>query len=119
MKSKIILPLLALVLCLTAATAMAGEIKDRMIQRKPAIDALLAQGVIGENNIGLLEYRGAEQEITIVNDENRDRFAIYKTISEYVKASITVVGQRRAMKISEMAPPGTWLQSPEGSWYRK
>lgn len=119
MKNRLFLPLIALVLCLAASTALAGGIKDRMIQRKPAIDALLAKGTVGENNIGLLEYRVTELSLTVVSDENNDRFTVYKAIAQKTGTDQLVVGQRRAAKIAEMAPAGTWLQSPEGKWYRK
>lgn len=119
MKNRLFPLILALILCLAGTSALAGGIKDRMVQRKPAIDALLAKGVIGENNIGLLEYRGAEQNLAVVREENQDRFAVYEAIARKTGADKIVVGQRRAAMIASQAPSGTWLQSPEGSWYQK
>ena len=119
MKNRLFPLLLTLILCLAATTALAGGIKERMIERKPAIDALLTQGTIGENNIGLLEYRVTEQNLTVVSEENKDRFTVYKAIAQKTGTDQLVVGQRRAARIAEMAPAGTWLQSPEGNWYQK
>ncbi len=119
MKNRLILPIVALALCLVASVALAGGIKDRMVQRKPAIDTLLAQGVIGENNIGLLEYRGADKGLPVVKEENSDRFTVYKAIAQKTGTDQLVVGQRRAAQIASQASPGTWLQRPEGTWYQK
>jgi hypothetical protein len=119
MKNRLFPTLIALVLCLAATAALAGGIKERMIERKPAVDALLAQGVIGENNIGLLEYRGAKQDLAVVSEENKDRFTVYEAIARKTGTDKIVVGQRRAAQIAQMAPAGTWLQRPEGTWYQK
>ncbi len=114
-----IISILTLVICLIGTVAIAGGIKERMKERVPAINALKVQGVIGENNIGLLEYRGAEQGIGVVHDENRDRATVYKAIAKKAGTTMNVVGQRRAVKIAEQAPAGTWLQSVDGRWYQK
>lgn len=117
---KHIIAIFTLVICLFATTAMAQGIKERMIQRKPTIDALLAQGVIGENNLGLIEYRGAEQNIAVVKEENQDRLTVYKAIAKKTGTTFTIVGQRRAVQIAQQAPPGTWIQDGGTSrWYKK
>ncbi|MDC0336399.1 YdbL family protein [Pseudodesulfovibrio sp.] len=116
---KYIFGLVLLIFCLTTATAMADGIKERMIQRKPAIDALLAEGTLGENNIGLLEYRGNDLGLPEVTAENEDRLTVYKAIARKTGTTITVVGQRRAAMIAQQAPPGTWLQDTGGQWYKK
>lgn len=118
LNKKYLFTIIALVACLLATTALAGGIKDRMIQRKPAVDALLAQGAAGENNIGLLEARTG-QGADVINAENADRSKVYSAIGQKTGASPTVVGQRRATKIAQQAPAGTWLQNPNGQWYQK
>ena len=120
MKAKTALcTLLTLLLCLSAVAASAQDIKARMIARVPEIDALLAQGAVGENNVGLLEYRGSAAGIPVVDAENSDRRTIYQAIARKNGTTMVVVGGRRAVRLHQHAPPGTWLQSPEGRWYRK
>jgi len=116
---KSIIAIITLVICLMGTVAMAGGIKDRMKERKPAIDALLSDGTIGENNIGLLEYRGAELGLDVVRAENQDRNKVYMAIAKKAGTTLDVVGQRRAVRIAQTAPPGTWIQGDNGKWYQK
>ncbi len=116
---KYIFALLVLTICLMTTSALAGGVKERMIQRKPAIDAMLANGTLGENNIGLLEYRGKELGLPEVKAENNDRLAVYKAIGKKTGTTFSVVGQRRAAKIAKQSPPGTWLQDGHSKWYQK
>ena len=100
--------------------ANAQDIKDRMRDRLPEVQALKAKGNIGENNQGYLEVRsgnGAAQQI--VAAENKDRQAVYQAIAKQAKTTVQVVGQRRAMQIAEKADAGEWLQDPSGKWYQK
>lgn len=119
MKSRYILAVVAaLVLCL-ASVAAADSIKDRMAARLPEIISLKAAGQIGENNVGLLEYRGGGAAVPVVEDENHDRKLVYEAIAKKAGTTPTLVGQRRAAQIAQQAPAGTWLQSPGGQWYQK
>jgi uncharacterized protein len=105
---------------LMSTLAQADNEKNRMIKRLPVINQLKAQGLIGENKIGLLEYRGANQpNPDVINAENADRMAVYSQIAKKQKASAQQVGARRAIQIAGKAKPGTWLQKPDGSWYQK
>ena len=117
-KTRLIL-ILTLVLGLTASVALAGSMKDRFIARKPAVAALLADGTVGENNQGFLEFRGAKKQADVVAAENQDRATVYAAIAKKTGTTPDLVGQRRAAKIAETADPGTWLQKPEGTWYKK
>lgn len=119
MNKKHLITLVTIVACLFGTIAMAGGIKDRMIQRKPVIDSLLAQGVIGENTQGLLEFRAAPQQADVVNAENADRTTVYNAIAQKTGTTPAVVGQRRAAKIAGKAPAGTWLQNASGQWHQK
>lgn len=66
-------------LCLLTVTAFAetaADIRHRMEQRLPQIDAFKAREILGENNRGLLEERKPGSG-SVVSDENRDREAVY------------------------------------------
>ena len=103
--------------------AESQELKNRMQQRKPALDAMKAKGTIGENNLGYLEFKVSEipaaDDATMVTAENSDRKTIYAEIAARVNTSIEEVGKRRALQIAALAEPGTWLQDTAGNWYRK
>lgn len=110
----------AAALLLTGLTAPAASIKDRMLERIPAINALKDKGAIGENNKGYLEYRSADKpEQQLVNDENSDRKAVYQSIAQQQKVDVVLVGQRRAKQIADIGQKGHWFQKPDGAWYQK
>jgi len=115
----LLLATFSFILSLTSSIE-AASIKDRMAARIPAINSLKDQGVIGENNKGFLEYRtGAKPQQQLVNDENKDRAAVYEAIARQEGVSAVLVGQRRAKMIAEIGKPGQWFQKPDGSWYKK
>ena len=71
-----IISLLLSVILITGASAFAGseKIKARMKERLPVIKVLKAEGVIGENNIGYLEFIGNNKtKEDVINAENSDR----------------------------------------------
>jgi uncharacterized protein YdbL (DUF1318 family) len=100
--------------------AQADGIKDRMKARLPVITELKAQGLIGENNQGFLEFRGGQKpDADVIQAENKDRAAVYKAIAERQKTSPEFVGQARAAQIAEKEPSGFWIQEPDGKWKKK
>ncbi len=108
----------ATLFCLTA-TAGAGGIKERMAARIPALTSLKNSGVIGENNKGLLEFRGAAVKAELITAENADRQQVYAIIAQKQGVSPALVGQRRAAQIAGQGVKGQWFQRPDGSWYQK
>jgi len=110
-----LLAVLAVTLC--AQGAFAEGIKDRMKSRLPVINALKAQGVVGENNKGFLEYRGGKKPSQdVIQAENQDRLEVYKAIAARQKTTPEFVGKARAAQIAEKESGGVWVQSPDGSW---
>lgn len=116
-KTPLIL-IITLAVCLMASVALAGSLKDRMIARRPAVAALLADGTVGENNQGLLEFKGPKKQADVVAAENKDRVTVYQAIAQKTGATPDIVAQRRAAQIAASAAPGTWLQKSNGSWYQ-
>ncbi len=123
MKRKMLMGIISLALfCAFIFSAMAfgQDIKARIKARRPIILALKAEGIIGENSAGYLEFRGSNKKNeAAVKAENSDRRIVYKKIGEQTGATAEVVGQRRAQKIAELAKPGEWLQNASGKWYKK
>ena len=112
---------LALAIVLAAPAAQAGSVKERMAERAPEILKLKSKGVIGENNQGFLEVRGAGggQAASLIKAENQDRRMVYKAIAAKTGGNVEQVGRRAAAKRAEVAGAGEWLQKPGGAWYKK
>ena len=125
MKTKIFITIISLILSITlitGASAFAGseKIKARMKNRLPVIRALKAEGIIGENNKGYLEFiSGNKAEADVVNAENSDRREVYNDIAKQQGTTVDLVGKRRAIQIAKRAIPGQWLQDESGKWYQK
>jgi uncharacterized protein len=98
-----------------------GAIQERMKGRIAQVDALKVAGVVGENNKGFLEQRGALQpdQTAVLNAENTDRRALYAILAGRLGLSVTVVGEQRATNLRERSAAGVWLQGADGAWYKK
>jgi len=101
--------------------AGANDIKARMQERLPTIVTLKAEGLIGENNKGYLEFvpGAAMKNDSVVSSENQDRQAVYSAIAKQQGTTPQLVGERRAIQIGEIASSGEWLQDSSGKWYKK
>ena len=98
----------------------AASIKERMLARIPAINALKDKGAVGENNKGFLEFRTSDKsEQKLVAEENKDRKSVYGAIAKKQQVDITLVGQRRAKQIAAKGSKGHWFQKADGTWYKK
>jgi uncharacterized protein YdbL (DUF1318 family) len=106
---------------LVAASQDAGALRQRMDQRLPAIDSMKAKQIVGENNRGLLEVRGAAstEQQQLITAENNDRAAVYSLLAKQTGASADDVGRARAKKIAAGSAPGVWLQDESGKWFKK
>jgi len=123
MKRKVLMGIISIAFSsgfIFSAMAFGQDIKARIKARRPIILELKAAGIIGENSAGYLEFRGSKKKNEdVVKAENSDRKIVYKKIGEKTGTTAEVVGQRRALKIAELAKPGDWLQNASGKWYKK
>lgn len=101
--------------------AGASDIKARMQERLPTIVQMKADGIIGENNQGFLEFvpGAAKKNESVVSAENNDRQVVYNAIAKQQNTTAELVGQRRAIQIAENASSGEWLEDESGKWYKK
>ena len=110
MKQRTLTKILALVLIGTfvcGVAAFAEDIKARMKNRLPVIKELKAQGIVGEDNKGLLQFVGGKQsQPDVVAAENKDRTAVYTAIAKQQGTTPELVGQRRALQIAKRANKG-------------
>ena len=98
----------------------ADSIKARMKDRLPEIAELKAQGIVGENMLGYLEFvTDKKVKEDVVTAENKDRKIVYEAIAKQQETSAELVGKRRALQISEKADPGDWVQDASGKWMQK
>lgn len=128
MKTRIILFCLAFAACglLQAQAPDLRVIRDQMVERLPQIEKLWADGVIGENNRGLVSwsFAGASREPTeaekrLLEAENRDRQAVYEEFARRNNTTVEKIGEQRAIQYARRAESGLWLQDADGRWYRK
>ncbi len=112
--------LISVLLFSSVAGAAANSIKERMAARLPEIVALKDKGIIGEDNLGYLQFVGADKEkASLVEAENNDRRQVYQAIAKQQGTTADLVGRRRAQQIMDIAQPGQWLQDANGRWYKK
>lgn len=99
----------------------AADIRRRMEQRLGAIDSLKAQGTVGENNRGFLEVPPGAQGSpgSVLDEENRDRGAVYALIAKETGATADAVGRARARQIASGSRAGVWIQDESGAWKKK
>ncbi len=123
MKQRLLTKILAWVLIGTFAAgiaAFADDIKARMKDRLPAINALKSQGIVGENNEGYLQFVGDNKaKADIVAAENKDRQTVYEAIAKQQGTTAELVGKRRALQIAKKAAGGEWVQDTAGNWIKK
>ena len=111
---------IVLFVLVSVANAFAEGVKARMQARLPAIVALKAEGIIGEDNKGFVAFVGsARKNVDIVAGENEDRRQVYAAIARQQGTTIERVGELRARQIAEKASPGEWLQNEKGAWIQK
>lgn len=119
---RTLLSLVATVMLVASATAQtSAELKQRMKERKPAIDEMKQVLVVGENNQAYLTMlkTTSEEQALLVKEENSDRKVVYTLLAKQVGATIETVQLRRAAKLRELATPGTMIQTEEGEWIAK
>jgi len=123
MKKNILMGIISLALVfgfVFSGMAFGQDLKARIKARQPIILALKSEGIIGENYAGYLEFRGSQKkQEDVVKAENNDRRKVYTAIGKKTGTTAEVVGQRRALKIAELAKPGDLLQNASGTWYNK
>ena len=95
-----------------------SAVKAQMEQRLPQVDALKAQGVVGENNRGFLEVRGGDAG-AVVAAENKDRENDYAAVAQKTGSTADQVGKKRAAKIAQNSRAGVWVQDEAGNWKKK
>ena len=121
MKTQLIRSLVIVVLfsfAVPMTQAQDADLKQRLEQRLPTMDALRQRQIVGENNRGFLEVRGqaTTEETQLVEAENRDRAEVYAIIARRSETTVDTVGRTRAKKIAASSVTGALVQDAEGNW---
>jgi uncharacterized protein YdbL (DUF1318 family) len=111
----------ALLLPIAGRSEDLNAVKSRIHQRHSQVEALKAQGAVGENNRGFLEARGAlvAQAASVVSDENKDREVVYAALAQQTSTTPSQVAKARARQLAQRARPGEWIQDEAGDWKQK
>jgi len=113
-------PCLMLFLLLSSPCVLADAVKDRMIQRLPAIADLKTKGIIGEDNRGYLGFvAGSRVMEEVIAAENSDRRAVYEIFAKQQNTSLDVVESVQGARKAEKANPGEFYQNRDGQWVKK
>ncbi len=114
------IPLLMLFFLLLSPCALADAIKDRMMQRLPAIADLKTKGIIGEDNRGYIGYvTGNRVMEDVIAAENVDRKTVYEIFAKQQNTGLDVVETVQGARKAEKANPGEFYQNREGQWVKK
>lgn len=96
---------------------------DKRKARYSALQALKAEGVIGEDAEGFVTaLKANDQATSLVGEENRDRSIIYEAIADQNglgPAGLQKVKQVFADVQREKARPGDLIETPGGNWVKK
>ena len=107
------------------------KIIDSRAARYNELRRYLDQGVLGENNKGLLEVRNLEALTDLkaradvqrlVKAENADRQELYKEIAAAKTvdlAQLPKIHETYAATLRQNAKAGDWIQQPDGNWVKK
>ena len=100
----------------------AATIKKNMAERKPKIETLKKAGSIGENKSGYLEAmkdaKLEDADKTLIEEENKDRKAVYAAIAKKEGSTVEHVGELRAKQIRSKAAEGEFIQGEDGKWVK-
>lgn len=120
---RVFLSVLIFASCFSAVQgADAKTLKKNMKERLTKIVDLKKRGIVGEDNKGYLapvEQTLNEADAALVKAENADRKTIYTAIGKQQGASAEDVGKRRAIRLSNLAFPGTYVMDETGKWVKK
>ena len=90
----------------------------RRKDRRGNIASLQAEGIFGENKLGLLEVRRGYKEVwkltSPIEEENRDRMIIYEAIAKKNGSSVGEVQKIYAKRLQADAPAGTPIETDQG-----
>ena len=115
---------------INVSTPAIRGIRDSMKNRFPQLQTFYDKGAIGENNMGFLDAKDTaglnlqerSQLNKLIDQENRDRTALYSEIATANKLGSESVEQIKkifANSWRDKSQAGWWVQDDKGSWAKK
>ena len=112
------------------STPAIQDIKDSIKKRFKNLKIYFDKGTFGESNDGFVEAIDTaalsvlERSVAnnLINEENKDRAALYREIANANKPAVEAVSRIKkifARSWREKAQPGWWVQDDNGSWTKK
>ena len=112
--------LIIITLMISFQFAFAGDIKQRMKKRLPAIAELKKEGIIGENNRGYLGFvTKARAKEDVIAAENKDRKKVYTYFAKQQETTLDIVEKIQAKRKAGRTSSGEFFQKPNGTWVKK
>jgi len=112
--------LIIITLMISFQFAFAGDIKQRMKKRLPAIAELKKEGIIGENNKGYLGFvTKARAKEDVIAAENKDRKKVYTYFAKQQETTLDIVEKIQAKRKAGRTSSGEFFQKPNGTWVKK
>lgn len=98
----------------------AESLKERMTARRPTIEKLKAEGIVGESHQGYLAFVGSTiKEKATVDAQNADRKKGYEIIAQKRGVKVEQIAKVRAAWYANNADKGHWVQKSNGQWQQK
>ena len=99
-----------------------SSFKASMKERLPEVIKAKGEGTIGEGVDGLLHVRAEDATADLkkmVAEENKDRKALFESLSEKTKGSTAEAAKVFAKAMVAKGKKGHWFRSSKGTWKQK
>lgn len=102
------------------SSMFADDLADRMTKRRPQIEQMKKEGILGENNKGYLEFVGdVVKNKALVDAQNADRKTGYAIVAQKQGVAVEQVAKVRAAYYAKKAKSGEYYQNSSGKWIKK
>ena len=106
--------------CINAVIHAETDLTARMSERRVIIEQLKAEGLVGENNKGYLEFVGStKKNEDVINAQNADRKVGYQIVADKQGVTVEQISTVRASYYAKNAAKGEWFQNSSGKWVQR
>lgn len=99
-------------------------VMNRMKARDPILLQLKEIGKIGETYLGYIDVIDPKDKkdvglVRIINEENKDRNLLYKSMAQQTSQNTRLIGQQIAYRIFQEAQDDVYFLDSDGVWRQK
>jgi uncharacterized protein YdbL (DUF1318 family) len=103
-----------------SSAGFSESLAQKMKARRPTIEALKKEGLLGENNQGYLSFVTAtKKNEDIVSAQNADRRKGYQIVALQQGVTVDKISKVRAAYYAKKTKSGQWYQNNSGQWIKK